>query len=171
MEGGPTELSLDSLIFSDCFFLLRRPMTRMAATVNMAPRTIPEKTPAATAAAGNCWQCSAEVVEFETGSADFVGDAVVDVEEEALLAVLDALDVDEGVFRTQLPSWHEYPFGQQLLPHVSSFPVSSVLCIPLPGDVAAFCLDMSQLMGAIFLQSCPLGQHIADLLLLNAMHC
>lgn len=113
MEGCPTEPSLISSSFSDDFFLLRRPIKRMAAIVPKTPSKMPEKTPAATAPAGYCGQCSAVVVEFETGRADFVGDAVDDVEEEVLLAVLDALDVDEDededddVCKTQLPSRHE----------------------------------------------------------------
>ena len=79
----------------------------MPATVSITPSKMPPKTPAATAFAGYCEQCSVVVVEFDAGRGDFVGDDVVDVEEEVLLAVLDALDVDEGVCRTQLSSLHE----------------------------------------------------------------
>ena len=85
---------------------------------------------------------------------------------------LEAFEVEDVVVAmTQLLSLHVKPFGQHCVPHVASVPVRSVLCSWLAGELVAFCFDISQLKGAIVLQSCPKGQQIADLLLLKAMHC
>ena len=102
---------------------------------------------------------------------------VVDAEVGFDVAAAEGLAVEEGFAPllddpiTQFPFWQLKPFGQQALPHFCNAPERSVLCSWLSGVKVAFCFDVSQLIGLMVLQLSPLGQHIADLLSLKAMHC
>ena len=125
-----------------------------------APAIMPGKKPRRTALAGysDGWDTEAlAALEVWAEELGFVVDdgeeedlAVVDAEEDFEVAAADGFDVDDEGFAleedeepiTQLPFWHEKPFGQQLLPpHCWSDPDRSVLCSWLEGVRVAFCFD------------------------------
>lgn len=141
----------------------------MASTVRRIPRRRPGKNPARMAVGGNLSQVAAAVALLRDGCCDALLLGVLEVwlgalddeaEEGGDVDEAGGFEVDEAADEEELLAlmthcwfWHEKPFGQQALPHVSKFPPRSVLCSGFAGCRVAFCCVMSQLMGAIVLQS------------------
>lgn len=164
-------------------------MQMMIATVRRAPRSMPGKKPASTAAAVNLFSF---LVEVAAAAEDVSDAALADLLAEELGLLVDEADVDAGfelaaallvvveaglaeeeaaACITHWPLEQVKPFGQQvLMPHVWSVPVKSVLWSSLSGCREAFCWLRSHVRGDIVLQSRPLGQQTTDLLLLKAVH-
>lgn len=141
----------------------------MASTVIRTPPRKPGKNPATMAFAGNFSQVAAAVALLRDGCCDALLLGVLEVwlgalddeaEEGGDVEEADGFEVDEAADEEELLAfmmhcwfWHEKPFGQQALPHVSKLPPRSVLCSVFEGCRVAFCCVMSQLMGKIVLQS------------------
>lgn len=146
----------------------------IASTVRSTPRRRPGKNPARTAIAGNLSHEATAVpflrdalplgmLELWLGALDDEAEEGADVIEADFVDEADGFEVDEAADDEELLAfimhcwfWHEKPLGQQALPslpHVSKLPPRSVLCNGFEGCRVAFCCVMSQLMGAIVLQS------------------
>jgi hypothetical protein len=153
----------------------------------MMPRRRPGTKPAMMARAGNFSHWALAIAVCDEGCLVAVLETVlgftVDGEEESVLLVgevLRGLVVDFGTlaivdeaalaFITHWLFWQLNPLGQQAPPHASNFPSKSVLCSWFVGYRAAFCCVTSQVIGAIVLQSWPVGQHTTDAALLNGIH-
>lgn len=135
----------------------------IASTVRRIPRRRPGKNPARMAVAGNLSQDACAValpLKVWLGALDDEAEGGANVVEADLVDEADGFEVDEAADGEELLAfilhcwfWHEKPFGQQALPHVSKLPPKSVLCNGFEGCRVEFCCVMSQLMGAIVLQS------------------
>ena len=93
-----------------------------------------------------------------------------EVEDEAAAVVEDFEAVLEEGPTAHWPFKQVKPFGQQLPLQVSNVPDKSVEKSWLSGCRVAFCWVISQLMAVMVEQLWPVGQQIADFLLLKGTH-